>query len=196
MALPDIRTLTLTLAVISAVQGCKPSRPAETVSRNGRAGTSLAIPDPQALHALAKEVLPSRHLVPVLSPMLPLRWPEPSGAVQWLVYSERVLPTSISSTQLQGPVARITLRIPDGKPKIERFDRRPPAFIGAEFQTLPPPSLDSAEAALVRIELGHADAGSLKPVLKAYLAWADASPVLGPDVRARHADFFRWLAAP
>jgi hypothetical protein len=196
MALPIPRALAL--AAVLAAAGCKPSRHA-AVDPRGRQEvtmTNQALPDAQTLRTMALRAMPKPHLVPRLSPLLPDRWPDPAGAVHWLVYAEEVLPTGGIATRLQGPVAKIALRLPGGKPQVERIEGVPVAVLGTEYEGLPPPSLDSAEAALVQVALGRSDAGAAKADLKAYLAWADASPILGPDVRARQADFFRWLAAP
>jgi hypothetical protein len=175
----------------------KPSRPAaaEPQARKEPAMTASLVPDAQSLRALAKKEMPSPQLVPRLSPLLPARWPDPAGAVEWLAYAEEVLPTGDFAARLRGPVAKITWQTPGGKPRAERFAGEPP-LLGTVYEGLPPPSLDSAEAALREVAEGRLGAGAAKPALRAYLAWADASPLLGPDLRARYAGFFAWLAAP
>lgn len=59
------------------------------------------------------------------------------------------------------------------------------------------PDLDlgPAQQALLEIVTGRRKAEPARQVLRAYLAWCKASPLVGRDVRARKAAFFTWLEA-
>lgn len=148
-------------------------------------------PTPAALRDSVLNGFGSFQNWPRLTPVLPAQWPDSSGEAEWLAYRAEVLPTGIVAYSLEGPVAKVTWKFPHGEIRNEKLEAI--TVKGRTDDALPAPNMQAAEQALISVLLGHIPADSALAALQPYRAWADATPLLGADVRLRKQAFFDWL---
>lgn len=153
-----------------------------------------SVPLAAALSRRAAASLPHAGLGLRLSPPLPAAWPPQSPQLEWFAYRSTALPTGVIAYQLDGPVHKVSLRLPDGEPRAAAVaDGKE---LGRETDNgSAAPDLGAAEQALVEVVLGRRAPDSARADLAAYSGWASASSQIGADLRRRKPEFFRWLDA-
>ena len=157
-----------------------------------------AQPAPSAaeLSSKARDALSRDGFAAQLSPMFPADWPpsKDSAALEWFAYESQPLPTGVVAYQVKGPVSKVSLSLGGtGCPHVEQIAV---ATATGSYSPRPgagKPDLAAAEQALIEALQGHRTPESARASLSAYSKWADATPVIGADMRKRKAAFFRWL---
>jgi hypothetical protein len=188
------------LAIFTEGCGRRPPGDAATPSRPHAETQEAVMPQSSTLKAevlteRASAALPNGGLGFRLTPALPAAWPPPaagSAALEWFAYAARALPTGVIAYEVSGPAHHVTLTLPSGGPLAEVMAEGT-AKGREESPGAAVTGLAQAQQALVDVLTGTRKAEAAKTDLKAYLAWAQSSPVIGADVRKRKAAFFAWL---
>jgi hypothetical protein len=149
-----------------------------------------ALPSIAELSRRAAAALPDAGFGLQLTPPLPASWPAVNAELEWFAYRSTALPTGVAAYELEGPIHRVSLKVPDGEPRVSSVaDGR---ALG-RFTRASEPKLDAAAQVLLEVELGRRTADSARSALADYSQWAKARGPVGVDVRARKSEFFAWL---
>jgi hypothetical protein len=156
-----------------------------------------AKPEPSAaeLASKARDALSRDGFAAQLSPMFPAAWP-PSGdsaRLEWFAYESQPLPTGVVAYQVKGPVSKVSLALGGSGPRVEPISEATATGSYTPKVGAGRPDMAAAEQALIEVLLGHRSPESARASLSAFSKWADATPVIGVDMRKRKAAFFRWL---
>jgi len=157
-----------------------------------------ALPEPTELAAIAEQAVleaMSEHVSVLLTPALPLHWPPKPGEVVYVAYPIEPLPSSVIKWRIGRPIARVSVKLADKSANIEKLEVKNKKPLGTfenprESATDP---IHKAEATLFTIVAGQGDLEKVRHLLRPYVDWIDAHPVLRADLRERAPGFLGWL---
>jgi hypothetical protein len=187
-------------AVILAGCGSRGRESAPDVKRSPLKNQEVSVaaqPAPSAaeLSSRARDALSRDGFSAQLSPMFPAVWPPAgdSAVLEWFAYESQPLPSGVIAYQVKGPVSKVSVRLGGTGFRVEPIDRPTAADSYSPRPGADRPDMTAAEQALIEVLQGHRTPESARASLSAYSKWADATPVIGADMRQRKAAFFRWL---
>jgi hypothetical protein len=128
-----------------------------------------------------------------ISPALPAAWPPRRSELEWFTYESTPLPTGIIAYEVNGPIHKVSLLLPEGQVRVEAI--KDGKDLGREYDMGFAPNLEAAQHALVEVVLGRRTPDDARAELAVYAKWTATSPVVGADLRRRKAAFFLWLDA-
>jgi predicted small lipoprotein YifL len=174
----------------SAPDAQRHTPPNQEVSVAAQPAPSAAELSSQAQKAFSRDAFAAQ-----LSPMFPAVWPPAgdSAVLEWFAYESQPLPSGIIAYQVKGPVSKVSFILGGTGFRVEPIDKPTATGSDSPGPGSGRPDMASAEQALVEVLLGHRAPESARASLSAYSKWADATPVIGADMRKRKAAFFRWL---
>jgi hypothetical protein len=186
---------TMTELHVGEIKHLPASESARTTGSSPTQEAESPVPSVADLSRRVRAALPQAGVGLRLSPALPAAWPPRGSELEWFTYQRTPLPTGVVAYEVNGPIHKVSLLLPEGEVRVEvlqdgkdlgREDDRP---LASHLD------LSSAEHALVEVVLGRRAPDDARADLAAYAKWTAASPVVGADLRRRKAAFFRWLDA-
>jgi len=174
----------------SAPDAQRHTPPNQEVSVAAQPAPSAAELSSQAREAFSRDAFAAQ-----LSPMFPAVWPPAgdSAVLEWFAYESQPLPSGIIAYQVKGPVSKVSVSLGGTGFRVEPIDRPTATDSYSPRPGAGRPDMAAAEQALIEVLQGHRTPESARASLSAYSKWADATPVIGADMRKRKAAFFRWL---